>query len=350
MNINENINTAKNIKFLHITYGITLVGLWLAIYLNLEKFANFITFNLMKLSPESHLGISVSFFLYDTPKILMLLVLIVFFIGIIRSYITTETTKKILAGKNEFAGNILAALLGVFTPFCSCSAVPLFVGFVTGGIPLGVTFSFLIAAPMVNEIALAMLFGLFGIKIAAIYLIAGLALAVVSGYIIKLLKMERYLQDWVLELKLDEKNLIEEKKQFYDRIKFALESVKDIVGKIWLYVIIGIGVGAIIHGYVPQGILSSVLGSNVWWAVPFAIVIGIPMYSNAAGIIPIVSALIEKGAAMGTVLAFMMSVIALSLPEILILRQVLKFRLIVIFVNTVAIGILFVGYLFNIII
>lgn len=329
--------------------GLLSLFLWYIVYLNLKPLSDYLTFDAFGLSAGTHMGEAVNFFLYDTPKILMLLILIVFFIGIIRTFITPEKTKRVIAGKNEYAGNSLAAGLGIFTPFCSCSAVPLFVGFVSAGIPLGVTFSFLIAAPMVNEIALVLLYGLFGWKIAAIYLAAGILLAILAGIIIGKLKMEKHLQDWVQQVRVDEVQSDDEKKTFSDRIKFGFESVKEIVGKIWLYVIIGIAIGGIIHGYVPEGFLSRIMGESAWWAVPFSVIVGIPMYTNSAGIIPIVSALIEKGAALGTVLAFMMSVIALSLPEMLILRQVLKIRLIMVFIGTVGVGILGIGYLFNII-
>ena len=277
--------------------------------------------------------------------VLMLLVLIVFFVGIIRTFFTPQTTRRILAGKRESAGNVLAAMLGIVTPFCSCSAVPLFIGFVTAGVPLGVTFSFLIAAPMVNEVALVLLYGLFGWQVAGLYLVTGLAIAMVAGWVIGRLKLERHVEAWVYDTKMGEG--AEVKLDWVDRLKAGWQAVKEIVGKVWPFVVGGIAVGAAIHGYVPENYLASIMGEGAWWSVPLAVVIGVPMYSNAAGMIPVVEALIGKGAALGTVLAFMMAVIALSVPEMLILRRVLRPKLIAVFIGVVAMGILLVGYLFN---
>jgi hypothetical protein len=274
----------------------------------------------------------------------------VFGVGIVNSFFTPERTRRILAGKKESVGNVLAALLGVATPFCSCSAIPLFIGFVTAGIPLGVTFSFLISAPMVNEVAVVLLYGLLGWEVAAIYMGTGLLIAMVAGWVIGRLKMERYIEGWVTEIRAAEAHVEYGTPTLRDRVRYGLEAVKDIVGKVWKWIVLGIGVGALIHGYVPENFLASIMGKDAWWSVPIAVLIGIPMYSNAAGMIPIVQALLGKGAALGTVLAFMMSVIALSLPEILILRKVLKIRLIATFVGVVGVGILIVGYLFNMII
>ena len=293
-----------------------------------------------------HLAAALQFFVFETPKVLMLLTLVVFVVGIIRSFFTPERTRRILAGKRESVGNVLAALLGIVTPFCSCSAVPLFIGFVTAGIPLGVTLSFLISAPMVNEIALVLLFGMFGWKVAAIYLGMGLTIAMVAGWIIGRLKMERHVEAWVYATG-STAGLEDDKLDTAARIQLGRDAVRDIVGKVWLYVMIGIGVGAGIHGYVPANAMASFMGKGVWWSVPLSVVIGVPMYSNAAGIIPVVQALLGKGAALGTVLAFMMAVIALSLPEAIILRKVLKPRLLAVFFGVVAIGIMAVGYLFN---
>jgi hypothetical protein len=292
----------------------------------------------------------VQFFVYDTPKVLMLLTLVVFVVGIIRTFFTPERTRKILAGKRESVGNVLAALLGIVTPFCSCSAVPLFMGFVTVGVPLGVTLSFLIAAPMVNEIALVLLYGLLGWKIALLYLVTGLLVAIVAGWTIGRLNMENHIEDWVRQMRASTAEMPEDDLSWNDRITRGKEAVKDIVGKVWIYVIAGIAVGAGIHGYVPEGFMAAIMGKEAWWSVPAAVLIGIPMYSNAAGIVPVIHALLEKGAALGTVLAFMMSVIALSLPEMVILRKVLKPRLIGTFAGVVGGGILLVGYLFNLII
>jgi uncharacterized membrane protein YraQ (UPF0718 family) len=244
----------------------------------------------------------------------------------------------------------MAALLGIVTPFCSCSAVPLFLGFVQAGVPLGVTFSFLIAAPMVNEIAVILLYGLLGWKVAALYLGSGLMIAVVSGWIIGRFKLEHWIEDWVQELRAGEAVVIEEKLTWTDRVIRGREAVRDVIGKVWLYVLAGIGVGAAIHGYIPENFMAQIMGKDAWWSVPAAVVVGIPMYSNAAGMVPIVEALLGKGAALGTVLAFMMSVIALSLPEMVILRKVLKPKLIAVFIGVVGSGILFTGFLFNLII
>jgi len=264
-----------------------------------------------------------------------------------RSYFSAEKTKKLLAGRSLFTGNIMASVLGIVTPFCSCSAIPLFLGFVEAGVPLGVTFSFLIAAPMINEVALVLLAGLFGWKVAVIYVSTGLLIAIFAGWIIGALGLEKYVADWVYTVKTNQQEQEEEKLSFSERIQSGFNSVNEIVGKIWLYIVIGIAVGAAAHGYVPEDFLGSLLGKDKWYAVPVAILMGIPMYSNAAGIIPIVSVLIEKGVSLGTALAFMMSVIALSLPEIIILKKVLKWQLIAIFVAVVAMGIVIVGFIFN---
>jgi len=255
-----------------------------------------------------------------------------------------------LAGKRESAGNVMAALLGTVTPFCSCSAVPLFIGFVTAGVPLGVTFSFLIAAPMVNEIALVLLYGLLGWKVAALYLVTGLSIAMVAGWVIGKLGLEHQIEDWVRAIRSDPSNVPDARMSFSERIAAGLAAVRDIVGRVWVYVVLGIAVGAGIHGYVPEGFMAQIMGKGAWWSVPVAVLIGIPMYSNAAGIVPVVEALLGKGAALGTVLAFMMAVIALSLPEMVILRKVLKPRLIAVFAGVVGTGILIVGYLFNLLV
>ena len=296
---------------------------------------------------ESHLGGALQFFFYDTPKVLMLLTGIVFLMGMINSHFTPERTRAMLAGRSEGTANVMAATLGVFTPFCSCSAVPLFIGFVQAGVPLGVTFSFLISAPMVNEVALTLLLGLFGWKVALLYLSLGLFIAIVAGWVIGRLKMEAYLEDWVRDMPKIQATAGDTSMPLYKRINAGFSSVREIVGKVWPYILAGIAIGAGIHGYVPEDFMASFMGKEAWWSVPLAVLIGIPMYTNAAGIIPIVQALLAKGAALGTVLAFMMSVIALSLPEMVILRKVLKIRLIATFIGVVAVGILIVGYVFN---
>ncbi len=332
--------------------GIGLLGflLWYGIYSQLKPFSYFFAYSLLGFEEGNHLGDSIQFFVYDTPKVMMLLTIIVFVIGMIRSFFTQERTRKYLAGKRESAGNVMAALLGIVTPFCSCSAVPLFLGFVQAGVPLGVTFSFLIAAPMVNEIAVILLYGLLGWKVAAIYLGSGLMIAIVAGWIIGRLKLEHWIEDWVQDMRAEDTLVIEKKLTWSDRVDMGNEAVRDIVGKVWLYVIAGIAVGAAIHGYVPENLMTSIMGKEAWWSVPAAVTVGIPMYSGAAGMVPIVEALLGKGAALGTVLAFMMSVIALSLPEMVILRKVLKPKLIAVFIGVVGSGILFTGYLFNLII
>ncbi|HVR59966.1 MAG TPA: permease [Pseudolabrys sp.] len=320
--------------------------IWGVIYSQLVPFSDWVVAS-TRVEPESPLGEAISFFAYDTPKVLMLLTLIVFGMGVIRSFFSPEKTRALLAGKREGVGNVLAASLGIVTPFCSCSAVPLFIGFVSAGVPLGVTFSFLISAPMVNEVALGLLFALVGWKVALTYLAFGLAIAIVSGWVIGRLHLEHWLEEWVRNIRSDAVELAPEALSLVDRVQAGIDAVKEIVGKVWPWIIAGIAVGAFIHGYVPSDLLASIMGRDVWWSVPAAVLVGIPMYSNAAGIIPVVEALITKGAALGTVLAFMMSVIALSLPEMIILRKVLSMKLIAVFVGVVGTGILAVGFLFN---
>ena len=319
---------------------------WLLAYMALLPIAAMLA-ALLPFAPASHLRDAVQFFLYDTPKVLLLLAGVVFVMGMVNSYFTPERTRALLAGRGEGVGNVLAALLGVVTPFCSCSAVPLFLGFVQAGVPLGITFSFLISAPMVNEVALALLLGLFGWKIAALYLGLGLAVAIVSGWVIGRLKMEAWLEDWVRDMPRAQATMGADATTLAERVQAGFAAVREIVGRVWPYVVAGIAIGAAIHGYVPKDFMASLMGREAWWSVPAAVLIGVPMYANAAGIIPIVEALLAKGAALGTVLAFMMSVIALSLPEMVILRKVLKLRLIAVFAGVVATGILLVGYVFN---
>lgn len=344
----ESPNPWPNVK--RALVALVLAAAWWLIYRNLEPFAKWFTYGLLGMSAGTHLASAVEFLVFEAPKVLMLLTLVVFGVGIVRSFFTPERTRRILAGKRESAGNVFAALLGIVTPFCSCSAVPLFIGFVTTGVPLGVTFSFLISAPMVNEVALVLLFGLFGWKVAALYLGTGLLIAMVAGWVIGRLKLERWVESWVYATVTgpgqegDDSPLT-----WSDRITLGKEAVKDIVGKVWPYVLAGIALGAGIHGFVPQDFMAGIMGKGAWWSVPLAVLLGIPMYSNAAGIIPIVQALLGKGAALGTVLAFMMAVIGLSLPEMIILRKVLRLPLIVTFAGVVGLGILLVGYLFNIV-
>jgi len=323
------------------------LGLWAGAYAAVKPLSEWLGFEAIGLARGSRLGQAVAFFLYDAPKVLLLLTLVVFLVGIVRSFFTAERTRAILAGKRESAGNVLAALLGVVTPFCSCSAVPLFLGFVEVGIPLGVTLSFLVSAPMVNEVALVLLFGLFGWKVAALYLATGLGIAILSGFVLGRLKLERHVEPWVYESMKAGATFERERLGFTGRVEKGLEAVRDVVGKVWPWVLGGIAVGAGVHGYVPERLLASFMGKSAWWSVPAAVLVGVPLYSNAAGIIPVVEALLGKGAALGTVLAFMMSVIGLSLPELIILRKVLRPPLIAAFVGVVAAGMLLVGWLFN---
>jgi len=319
---------------------------WYPIYSRLDPISRWVAYDLFRITPGSHLGESVAFFFLDVPKVFMLLILIVWAVGVIRSFFTPERTRTILAGKREFIGHGLAGALGVVTPFCSCSAVPLFIGFVEAGIPIGVTFSFLITAPMVNEIALALLLAMFGWRISLLYMATGLIIAISSGLVIGRLGMERQVEDWVYEIRMGQMPAHLQTLTWMGRIDFGIHQVKEIVGRIWPYIILGIGAGAAIHGYIPAGMMAKYMG-KAWWSVPAVVLFGVPWYSNAAGVIPVVEALMGKGAALGTTLAFMMSVIAISLPEMVILRKVLKPKLIAVFIGVVAVGITIVGYIFN---
>ena len=322
-------------------------AVWWLLYGKLIPFSEWAT-SLFPVARDSHTGEAIAFFIYDVPKVLLLLTGIVFITGVLRSWFSPEKTRAILAGKRQIWGYPLAAALGVLTPFCSCSSVPLFIGFVSAGIPLGVTFSFLIAGPMVGPVGLGLLYGLVGWKIATIYLVFGFTIATVAGFVMGRMGLERHLQDWVRDLNAGPVGeLPQEQLTFVDRLKIGVEQVREIVGKVWIWVLIGIGIGAAIHGYVPEQIMLQIMGGEAWWSVPAAVAVGVPMYTNAAGVIPIVEALLGKGAALGTTLAFMMSVIALSLPEMIILKQVLTYRLIAIFLAVVAAGILATGFLFN---
>jgi len=326
---------------------IALMPIWFLIYHNLQPMTDWFIDTALGMTKEEHLTEALRFFVFEFPKVMLLLTLIIFFVGIIRTYFTPERTRKALEGKKTFSGNVMAASLGIVTPFCSCSAIPLFLGFVESGVPLGVTFSFLISAPMINEVAIILLYGLFGWQVAAIYVGTGLAIAILAGWIIGLMKLEKWVEPWVYQTHIGESGLDEEKLTFINRINIGYAAVKEIVGKVWIYVAIGILVGAGAHGYVPEEFMASLMGKSAWYSIPLSVLIGIPLYSNAAGIVPIVSVLIEKGASLGTALAFMMSVIALSLPEMIILRKVLKLPLIFTFIGIVGTGIMIVGYLFN---
>ncbi len=333
-------------------WTLLFLAAWVALYASLTAIADSVL-SLLPLERGSHFAEAVHFFVFDTPKVLLLLTLIVFVMGVVQTFFSPERTRALLAGKREGAGNVMAASLGIVTPFCSCSAVPLFMGFLMAGVPLGVTFSFLISAPMVNEIALGLLFAMFGWKVAVLYLGMGLSVAIFAGWVIGRLKLEHLLEDWVREMAQSNQAAqlnadgVHAGISWTERLGEGHKHTRDIVGKVWPYILVGIALGAGIHGYVPQDFMASIMGRDAWWAVPAAVLIGVPMYSNAAGIIPVVEALLAKGAALGTVLAFMMSVIALSAPEMIILRKVLKLKLIAIFAGVVAGGILLVGYVFN---
>jgi len=316
------------------------------IFAPIQWFADWFTYNVLNIVKGTPLGNSLNFFIFDTLKILILLSVIIFVVSLIRSYFPPEKTKKYLGKRAEtIVGNFLAALLGIVTPFCSCSAVPLFIGFVQAGVPLGTTFSFLISSPMVNEIALVLLWGLFGWKIALLYIVTGVTIATIAGWVIGKLKLEKWVEGFVYEMKAGQAE--ETKMAVKERLVYAREYVLEIVGKVWPYIVIGVGLGALIHGYAPNDLLVRYAGPTNPFAVPIAVLIGIPLYSNAAGTIPIVSVLVAKGMAMGTALAFMMAVTALSLPEFIILKKVLKPKLIVTYASIVGLGIIFTGYLFN---
>lgn len=338
----------KNIRT-NIWLPFILLPVWYILYHNLQAGTNWLIDSFFGMNKGAHLTEAIRFFVFEFPKVMMLLALIIFFVGIIRTFFTPERTRKALEGKKTFTGNVMAAMLGIVTPFCSCSAIPLFLGFVESGVPLGVTFSFLISSPMINEVAVILLYGMFGWKVAAIYVGTGLLISIIAGWIIGLLKLEKWVEPWVYETHLGNNVEEEEKISFSGRVSLGYDAIKDIVGKVWIYVAIGIAVGAGAHGYVPEEFMAALMGKSAWYSVPLSVLIGIPLYSNAAGIVPIVSVLIEKGASLGTALAFMMAVIGLSLPEMIILRKVLKLPLIFTFIGIIGGGIMIVGYLFNMI-
>lgn len=311
----------------------------------LQNFADWVTYTVFQLAPSTALAGAVNFFIYDTLKIFLLLSVIIFAISLLRSYFPPEKTKQILSHKRELWGNISASLLGIVTPFCSCSAVPLFIGFLEAGVPLGVTLSFLISSPMVNEIAVILLWGLFGWKIALLYMATGILVAVISGYILGKLHLEHLVEEFVYQTKVGSQPI--EAMSTRDRFYYAKDYTKEILKKVWLYIVFAIGIGAVIHGYAPENFLAEYAGKDNYLAVPLAVIIGIPLYSNAAGMVPIAYTLMEKGMSMGTVLAFMMAVTALSLPEFIILRNVLKPKLIAIFAGILFVAITLTGYLFN---
>lgn len=312
----------------------------------LKFFADWLTYSIFDITPETLLAEAVNFFIYDTIKIFLLLIIIIFFISLLRSFLPPEKIRKILSQEKKYFGNLVASLLGIITPFCTCSAIPLFLGFLEAGVPLGTTFSFLVASPMINEVALVMLLGMFGWKIALLYVASGLFIAIFSGIIIGQLKVENLLKNF------GEKNIDPAQKKsselyWRQRIIYAKNYTLGIIKNIWLYIIIGVGIGAIIHGYVPTDFLAQYAGAEKWYAVPLAVLLGIPLYSNAAGVIPLVGVLSEKGVSIGTSLAFMMAVTGLSFPEFMILKKVMRVKLILIFASVVGTGIIFTGYLFN---
>ncbi|ADQ15454.1 permease [Halanaerobium hydrogeniformans] len=311
----------------------------------IDRFAELLVYNLMGLDQATRLGSSVHFFFYDTIKIIFLLSVMIFAISIIRSYFPPEKTKKLLSNRKKFMGNILASLLGVVTPFCSCSSVPIFIGFVESGIPLGITFSFLITSPIVNQVALVMLFSLFGWQIASIYLISGILVGIIGGLVIGKLGMEDEVEEYVYNIQAGETEI--EELSWNKRLSYAKAQVKEIVSGVWKYVVIGIGIGAFIHGYAPADLLSQYAGPNNPLAVIAAVGLGIPLYANVVGTIPIAQALIGKGVAIGTALSFMMATTALSVPAMIILRKVIKPKLLTVFVTVVGVSIIGVGYMFN---
>jgi len=324
-----------------------LLLLWIFLFYYKEASTNFIVYNWLSMPYESNLSNTIWFFISTLQKIFLLLILVIFLAGIVRSWFSPEKTRKALEGKSLLAGNVMASLLGIVTPFCSCSAIPLFLGFVEAGIPIGITFSFLIAAPMINEVAVIMLFSLFGWQVGVIYILMGLLIAISAGWMIGKLKLEKWLQDWVQNLKFGEISDDNKRLTIDDRIMAGRIAVKEILVKIWPYVVLGIGIGALVHGYVPNDYLTSLINKSTWYSVPLAVLIGIPLYACSPGAVPIAWALIEKGVPLGTALAFMMSVIAISLPELIILKKVLKLPFIFTFVGIIAAGIIIVGYLMN---
>ncbi len=311
-----------------------------------QLFADWLVYSLLRLGRETLAGGAADFFVFETIKIFILLAGIIFAVSMIRSYLPPSRIREIILRKSRFSGHLWAAALGIITPFCTCSAIPLFLGFIQTGIPLGVTFSFLVASPMINEVALVMLFGMFGVKIALVYAASGFVIAVASGLIIGWLNLEHLLEGFDLSKRIQNVAFGTEMPRA-ERFAYAREYTKDILKTVWPYVLIGIGLGAWIHGYVPENFLARWAGPDKWYAVPLATLVGIPLYSNAAGVIPLASSLKEKGVALGTTLAFMMAVTGLSLPEFMILRRVMKVKLLLVFFGIVGAGILFTGFLFN---
>lgn len=318
------------------------------IFYPLQSLADWLTYSVLGIGKSTLLASAVNFFVFDTLKIILLLVAIIFSVSIIRTYLPPEKIRGILSHEKKYFGNVLASLLGIITPFCTCSAIPLFLGFLEAGVPLGTTFSFLVASPMINEVALVLLLGMFGWKIAFIYIFSGLIISILSGIVIGHLKVENLVEEFVYKSNQNGKLLLPTL-SWKERASYAKGYTLGIIKKVWLYILIGIGIGAWIHGYVPTDLLAQYAVNGSWYAVPLAVLVGIPLYSNAAGMIPLVGVLTEKGIAIGTSLAFMMAVTGLSLPEFMILKKVMRTKLIVIFAGIVSMGIIFTGYLFNLI-
>lgn len=333
---------------------VTLLALVL-IYLNLQTIVDYLVFDLLKINPESHLAEAVHFFFLDTIKILILLFLISSLMGVVNAYFPIDRLRIFLTTKKLYGLQyFFASLFGALTPFCSCSSIPLFIGFVNGGIPLGVTFSFLITSPLVNEVAVAMFLGLFGIKVTLIYVVSGLFMGMLGGFILGKFKLERYLSDWVKEIHA---NSVREsgqwevdKTSFMDRLPAIVHEGWQIVRGVLVYVLIGIAVGAAMHGYVPEQFFTTYLSADSWYGVPLAVILAVPMYANAAGIVPVIQVFVAKGVPLGTAIAFMMAVVGLSLPEATLLKKVMKWKLIAIFFGTISLFIILLGYFFNLVV
>jgi uncharacterized protein len=346
--ISEPVAIRANIRL----WSFAVIGavLWLFFYNTIQPLSEWISYSALGLARGSHAGDAVAFFFYDVPKIMLLVSGMIFVITVLRSFFSAERARRLLSGKRVGIGNVLASALGIVTPFCSCSAVPLFIGFVEAGIPLGVTFSFLVAAPVINEVALVLLYGMFGWKVAALYVTSGMIIAIITGLFIGRLGVERWVEDFVWQMQVRGAEDDSGKLSWEERFTRGREAVWEIVKKVWLYVLIGIGIGAGIHGYVPTDAMAAYMGKDAaWWSVPLVVLVALPLYSNAAGMAPILLALVEKGAALGTALAFMMAVVGVSLPETILLRRVLKPQLIALFIGIVTVAIMITGYLFNLV-
>ncbi len=346
-------NSLRKIKL--IASIVVILPALLLLYYYLMPLVNYVTYTFLSLSAESHIGASINFFIYDTIKILILLFLISSLMGLVNAYFPIDRLKIYLTTKKMYGLQYLfASFFGAITPFCSCSSIPLFIGLVKGGIPLGVTFAFLITSPLVNEVAIAMFLGLFGIKATLIYAISGVLLGTIGGFILGKLKLDRYLTDWVKEIQANSEQETEQWEKdntpFIDRLPTIINEGWSIVRKVLLYVIIGISIGAAMHGYVPEDFFTEYLSEDKWYAIPLAVLLAVPMYANAAGIVPVIQVFVAKGVPLGTAIAFMMSVVGLSLPEATLLKKVMKWKLIGIFFGTITIFIIFLGYLFNLII